>query len=183
MKLTIEQLQYVLDTYDNGVLSTGAHKADEGLYCALECVSLARNNGRKNFTDNPIAVGMPDIRAINDAYWSSDALRTKTMLPLLAALSDWSTWNTARKVRYVTRISIRTVNLIVAKLPYLSDAIRTQCREADTVAAADAAAADAAAAAVAAAKFNRLATRLLAMSREELAPYLRAMLNRKVRVR
>ena len=156
MKLTVEQLQHVLDTYDNGVLSTGTHKPDDGLYCALECVSLAqgirwRDDGtedgildiptrRKIFTDNPTALGMPDIRAINDARWSSDALRTATMLPLISVLSDWSQWSSMRQRRWAEIVSIETVKQIISQLPGLPDSVRLQCKQADTLKSARAAA-------------------------------------------
>ena len=133
MKLTIEQLQHVLDTYDSGVLSTGGHKAEDGLYCALECISLARNRGKDNFTDNPTVLNMPDVRNLNDGPWSSDVARTQTMLPLLAALSDWSLWSPKRQQQWAKKVSIETVRQVVSRLPHISSCVSLLCKQANTL--------------------------------------------------
>jgi hypothetical protein len=159
MKITVEQLQHILDTRDSGVLSHGAHSADDGSYCALEAVSLVRGSLTGNesyFTDDPADLGMPDIRPLNDAPWSSDEARTKAMLPLIAVLSDWSLWPHARKRKFATVVALETVRQIVSELPYIPDVIKEACRSADLKTAADAAraawaAADAARAAAGAA--------------------------------
>ena len=94
-KVTVAQLRHILDTYDAGVLYVGAHNPKSGQYCALECKSLADAVARgdadvyANFTDQPQKLGMPDIRPLNDAWWSSEVTRTEAMLPLIAAYSDW----------------------------------------------------------------------------------------------
>src|SRR3990167_876939 len=124
MKLTVDQLQSVLDTYDKGVLSHGAHKAKDGAYCALECISLARHNGRDNFTDDPIQLGMPDIRPLNDGPWSSDSARTKTLLPLLAALSDWALWSKKRQQVWSEYVCIGTVKHLLSVMPCLTESAR-----------------------------------------------------------
>ena len=133
MKLTIAQLQHVLDTYDNGVLSHGSHAPEDGAYCALEAVSLARNNGRDNFTDDPQTLGMPDLRCLNDARWSSDEVRTKALLPFISALSDWSSWSKARQQRWATLVAVRTVNRVVANLPRVSKELQNLCQKAATL--------------------------------------------------
>jgi hypothetical protein len=138
MKLSIADLQHVLDTYDKGVLSQGAHSPNDGAYCALECVSLARNHGTANFSDSPSIVGIPDLRAINDRL--SDSIRTQVLLPLLAALSDWSVWAPARRQRWVAIVTIHTVNRIIAQLPELPEYIVEVCRQANTLTEAQAAA-------------------------------------------
>ena len=151
LKLTVEELRNVLATYGKGVLSSGGHGPDEGLYCALECVSLARHNGRKNFTDSRELLGMPDIRPLNDAMWSSDQARTEALLPLIAALSDWSQWSTTRQHKWATIVAVETVRQIISRLTHLPDVVRKQCRQALDAGAAEAAMAAAAAAAARAA--------------------------------
>jgi hypothetical protein len=136
-KLTVAELQHILDTRDKGVLSHGKHKEDEGAYCALEAVSLARSlkclpSDEWTFTDSPEEVGMPDLRAINDGPWTSNEARTKALLPLLAALSDWSEWGKERQKRWADRVTIRTVNLLIAELPYLPATIAKNCCTATT---------------------------------------------------
>ena len=130
MKLTIEELQHILDTYDGGVLSSGAHSADSGQYCALEAVSLAQAVNRKDahvyrsFTDNPTKLGMPDLRPLNDARWSSSEVRTQALLPLIAALSDWAQWSSTRQQQWAKIVSINTVKRVISELPYFPDNIR-----------------------------------------------------------
>lgn len=110
-KLTLRALRRVLRVYDDDVLTNGGHQPEDCQYCALECVSVARetkgdkgNFKRKNlrrFTDHPESVGMPDIRDLNDATWSSDKARTEAMLPMMAALSDWGRWSKERQRLWV----------------------------------------------------------------------------------
>ena len=155
-KLTLAQLQHVLDTYDKVVLSHGRHNADGGLYRALECVSPARSIKRKNNGTEEGALemtrGMPDIRLLNDGPWPSDSARTKAMLPLIAALSDWANWGIKRKCRWAEIVAIETVKQLISALPLLSDDLRDLCRKAKTLTAAARATARAAAARAAAAR-------------------------------
>ena len=158
-KLTVEDLQRVLDEHDAGVLKAGKHAFEDHKMCALESVSLARVEAmtRDAFTDNPAQTGMPDLRPLNDACWSSDKARTTAMLPLLAALSDYAEWSTARKQRWITRVSVRTVNVIIANLPHVSESVQQQCRDAGDLGAAEAAARAAEAAAWSTAARERFA--------------------------
>jgi hypothetical protein len=50
-----------------GVLHSGKH-APDGIACALEVASIARG---LTWTDAPRRVGLPDLRPLNDARWSS----------------------------------------------------------------------------------------------------------------
>ena len=179
MKLTVAQLQHTLDTLDNGVLSFGNHKEGERLFCALECVAKTRYP-EVDVTDNPysVAINMPDIRRLNDAFGTgeeADKKRTRLLLPLLAELSDWSLWSTTRKSKFAGLLAIKIVNQVVAELPGLSQEAKKRCKKVVTLkdataaaaaaryAAAAAAAADAAAAAAdAAAAAARYATRYAA---------------------
>ena len=150
--ITVEDIQAYLDTHDDGVLKHGSHKEGTGAYCALECVSQLR--GADRWTDTPSAAGMPDIRAINDARWSSDEVRTRTMLPMLASISRWAVWTATQKQAFVSAVAIRFVREVVSMLSSLPDSVRQACREVQTLddakAAAEAEAAQAAYAAYAA---------------------------------
>ena len=106
-----------------GVLLSGKHEPN-GQACALELVSQYRG---LNWSDVPGAVGMPDVRAINDARWSSDAARTEAMLPLLESLLWWKDDDGARRLRFVRLLAVRTVNVLVAELPGLSKDIHARC--------------------------------------------------------
>ena len=128
-----------------GVVTRGSHQ-DHGACCILEAAAVCQG---LPWTDNPETVNRPDIRRLNDARWSSDALRTEHMVRLYLALEPWATWTEAQRRQYMDRVVIDTVRTLIAELPGLPDTHRAACRavttleEARTVAdaAADAAAA------------------------------------------
>ena len=137
-KMTVERLQLLLTEMDDGVLRCGSHKAGSREFCALEFESQVR--GRK-WSDTPIT--MPDIRPLNDMFGTgprADKLRTAALLPLMAALWDWSNWSITRKQKFATCLIIGTVQEIISELPGLSKDIREACRKATTLEAARAAA-------------------------------------------
>ena len=74
---------------------------------------------------------LPDLRPLNDALWSSDEARTKALLPVMAALSDWSSWSADRQRRWADRVVIEVVKQIVSELPNLPEEVRSQCRAAN----------------------------------------------------
>jgi hypothetical protein len=110
-----------------GVLRHGKHQPD-GQACALEAVSIAKG---LTWTDDPRTVGLPDIRAINDAY-RDDAPRTRDLVPVIEAYWDWATWSPARRRAVMDRIVIETVRQLIAELHMLPDAVRAQCRAVTT---------------------------------------------------
>jgi hypothetical protein len=71
----------------------------------------------------------------------------------MAALWDWSSWSKKRQLKWAERVTIRTINLIVADLPELSKQLKQDCIAAQTLNAVHTAAADAAAYTAHAAKY------------------------------
>ncbi len=133
--LSERKLRSLLKSRFGGVLTSGAH-TENGEACALEAISVARGIA---WTDDPKAVGMPDLRPINDID-VPDALRTKHLIPVLAAYSGWGEWSEERRVAVMSRVVIFTVNRLVAELPGLPVDVADKCRNADTLdAASDAA--------------------------------------------
>ena len=127
---TIDELQEFLNTHDAGVLLSGGHSPYLGKYCALEAVGQLRGIP---WTDNPLDVGIPDMRCINDACWSSDAARTVAMLPMLAAVSRWATWTPEQKQQWVSCVVIQTVRQILSQTPSLPKSVCTQCQQVATL--------------------------------------------------
>ncbi len=127
------ELQRLLSEHDDGILRHGAH--EEGReFCALEFESRVRGRA---WSDAPIT--LPDLRPLNDARWSSDEARTAALLPVMAALWEWTSWSAERRQAWVGRVVIATVNKIIAELPSLPDEIRVQCRAVTDIKAAEAA--------------------------------------------
>ena len=129
-KLTVAELQRTLDTLDAGVLKTGAHTDEDGAFCVLEVVNKTR---RPNDACTDARFGLPDIRPLNDAPWSSDVARTGPMLAVAAALSDFPQWSAQRQQRFAEHLTIAIVRQIIADLPGLPDVMRQRCREVSTV--------------------------------------------------
>ena len=151
-KMTVEQLMAGLVEHDDGVLSYGAHKEGDRKFCALEYRSIMK--GRK-FSDAP--VDMPDIRPLQDAFGvgaKADALRTKHIIPVMAALWDWDAWSGARQKAWSEAIVIALVKTTIADLTGLPDAVQEKCRSVTTLAEAAGAAAEAAGAAAGAAAWD-----------------------------
>lgn len=89
-----------------GGLSSGSHSVDSGFCCVLEAVSVCDD---VPWTDSPDKLDRPDIRPLNDADWSSDALRTEQMLRLAPLLAAWPQWNEPRRLAYAGRVTFRTI--------------------------------------------------------------------------
>ena len=149
--MTTAQLQAELNRLDKGILLSGAHPPGDQ-FCALEFSSQVR---QKPWSDAP--GDLPDVRALNDAPWSSAETRTAALLPVMAALWDWRDWSNARQKAWAQKVAVLTVQCIIAELPGLPDAIRIQCREAVTLSEVETAAEVAARAAEAAAGAARAA--------------------------
>lgn len=125
--MTVDELQQKLGELGYGVLKQGAHEPQSGACCALEFANHVR--GRR-WSDEPGA--LPDLRPLNDAPWSSDQARTEALLPVMAALWDWSVWSEDQRVAWSRRVAVETVCQIVADLPGLPEDVRQRCREATT---------------------------------------------------
>lgn len=133
-RMDTTELQRLLSEHDDGILRHGQH--EEGReFCALEFESRVRGRA---WSDAPIT--LPDLRPLNDARWSSDTARTAALLPVMAALWDWTSWSTERRQAWAERVVIATVNQIISELPSLPDEIRVRCRAATDITAARAAA-------------------------------------------
>jgi hypothetical protein len=142
--MNVETLEKKLWEFDDGLLRKGSHKPGRE-FCALEFESRVRG---RQWSDAPIT--LPDLRPINDAFGADDKARTEAMLPVMAALWDWTNWAAERRQRWVTKVVIRTVREIIAELPGMPAHIRQQCKGAKDLKSAKAAAAAARAAAAAA---------------------------------
>ena len=133
--MTVEELQAGLKLHDKGVLKHGSHKPIDREFCALEFVSVM--HGEK-MHDKPTHI--PDLRRLNDAGWSSDKARTDAMLPVLAALWDWSSWGKDKQQAWAEHTAIETVRHIISGLPKLDPKIKQQCLDASDLVTAKAAA-------------------------------------------
>jgi hypothetical protein len=92
-----------------GVLLDGKHEED-GEACVLEVASVARG---VPWTDDPERVGLPDLRALNDAGWSSDVVRTEHLAPVVVALWDWPDWSEERRVAFSTKLAELTIRRVL----------------------------------------------------------------------
>ncbi len=101
----------VLNSKFNGKISKGSHIEGEGSACVLEVVSIAKG---VSFTDSPIKTGMPDFRAINDAF-IDDEKRTISLVRLGVEFWDFSEWKTETKFKFSEILAIKTVSVILAK--------------------------------------------------------------------
>lgn len=139
--MTLTELQHELDTRDDGVLKHGKHKPGRE-FCALEFESQVR---KREWSDTPLT--LPDLRPLNDGLWSSNAARTKALLPVMVALWEWASWSPKRRQQWASRVAILTIQRIIAELPTLPPLVRLQCQNAQTCQEAQAAAEAAAGAA------------------------------------
>lgn len=112
--MTVAELQAHLDRLDDGILRHGAHSPGRE-FCALEFKSQVDGI---DWTDNPNETGLPDLRPLNDAAWSSDIVRTRALLPVMVALWDWRTWSSVRQQKWLEQIIIETTKQLIAPLPF-----------------------------------------------------------------
>lgn len=126
--MTTQELQALLVAHDDGVLKYGKHEEGSREFCALEFDSLVRG---RLFSDN--AITLPDLRPLNDAFGEDDSVRTRELLPVMAALWDWVDWSPARRHAWVNQIMIGTVQQIISKLPNIGAEVAQLCRTAQTV--------------------------------------------------
>jgi hypothetical protein len=88
-----------------------------------------KGNLWEEMKDNPLG---PSVwKPLENAAWSSDAVREDMMLPLKIAYSDLSTWHPKRLGVTATGVAVLTVTRILAEMP-LPEKIRNQCRNAMT---------------------------------------------------
>jgi hypothetical protein len=109
--LTPDRLAEFIATLPGGVLTVGPHNDAPGAGCCiLEAVALARGEPK---TNNPDTLGLPDVRALNDAPWSSDVARTRGMMMLAPMLCAWPTWDAERRAHWLRLVVLRTVRELV----------------------------------------------------------------------
>lgn len=132
--IPFEQFPATLRARFGGQLRHGSHQPD-GEACLLEAAHAAVGDA---WSDDPDR--WPDLRPLNDAPWSSDALRTQHLVPVLAAFWHWEEWPETRRNAVMEQIALLTVQHLIANLPSISASIRMQCRAATTRAEAEAAA-------------------------------------------
>jgi hypothetical protein len=109
----VEQFRHVLQERFGGRLSAGCHRPDDGVACALEAAAVARG---LPWTDNPSAVGLPDLRPLNDGPWSSDTARTEALVSVAEALWDWAEWTKAQRRAWCETVALRTVRELLPDL-------------------------------------------------------------------
>ena len=132
---TLTALRRLVKTRFKGVLKAGKHKED-GEACALECLSVLRG---VPWTDDPGAVRSFDLRPLNDLP-VSDEVRTKHLLPIIAAYDGSLDWPKDRQQAVATALAIGTVNVLIAELAGLPAEIAKACREATSLKGAESAA-------------------------------------------
>ena len=126
--MTVQELQAALDALDDGVLLKGAHPAGGRQFCVLEFESQVRG---RSWSDTPIT--LPDLRPLNDGPWSSNEVRTAALLPVMAALWQWSTWTSKQRQQWTTSVVLDTVREIVSQLPGLPLTLRKDCQAITTL--------------------------------------------------
>ena len=122
-----------------GVLAIGKHAAEYGdptcPLCVLEAhaACLVARGELDAITDDPKALGRPDYRSINDAWWSSREVATPHLVRLHMAYSGWPTWSEPQRLAVTTRVVVETIREVVSELPGLPDEVRDQCRAVRTL--------------------------------------------------
>lgn len=138
MSITTDMIRGVL-YYHGGTFAVGEHTSEYNRpdcpLCVLEAVAACkvRQGLLTKITDDPEKVGLPDIRPLNDAKWTSRALATGHLLRLVEAYSGWTEWPLDRRMEIMRRVAVSTVQRIVSALPGLPEHVATQCREAGTL--------------------------------------------------
>ena len=117
----------LVQTQFGGVLTHGSHTPD-GSACLLEAAHAALGEVWSDTPDH-----WPDLRALNDGPWTSDAARTAALIPVLQAYWEWRTWSLARQQTVLARIIVLTINRLIADLPGLPNYVACACREARTL--------------------------------------------------
>lgn len=68
-----------------------------------------------------------DFRPLQDAHWSSAAVRAQHLPPVIAAYAAWASWPLARQQAVLERVRLRTVQHLIAALPGLPTPVREAC--------------------------------------------------------
>jgi hypothetical protein len=94
-----------------GTLDRGSHNGDmpDCKVCVLELAALHKLG---SVTDDPEAIGLPEVRSINDSYIDPHR-RTEAMLGWLVAMDGWSTWPDERQVAWAQIVAMRTVREVL----------------------------------------------------------------------
>lgn len=95
----------VVDVMFRGELSIGAHEAASGCACVLEAASCLCNYG---WTDDPLSLSLPDLRAMNDSDRFKDGReRAEILCPVVDALWCWDRLTNDQIMRWIERVLIR----------------------------------------------------------------------------
>ncbi len=109
-----KRLRATLEKF-GGVLKSGKHNAESGECCALEL--LAENMGLGH-TDSPAETRTWDLRSLNDMNVPDD-VRTKHLIPVLAAYAGSMDWPAERQREISERILLGMFRKVIAK--YVDD--------------------------------------------------------------
>jgi len=117
----------VIRTRFGGVLSHGFHP-EGNKACALEAAHAAVGDPWSDHADL-----WPNIQPINDSPWSSNEMRTRALVPLIASYWDWSEWTPEGRKTVMRRVVHEMIQHVIADLPGLTEEIRAQCHHAKTL--------------------------------------------------
>lgn len=105
--ITFEAAQKFLNERFGGRLAKGAHPPGD-VACAVEFFSQLEGHW---WTDDPVTLNLPDLRYLNDGFYSSKA-RTDALLPLYVAVAPvWR--NITHRERWVQRVVFRTTTEVL----------------------------------------------------------------------
>lgn len=128
MALTVRRLRSVCRKRFGGVLTRGSHDPN-GCACAHELESVCLGIP---WTGDADETRSWDKTVLNDMD-VPDELRTKWMIPVIAAYAGSMDWPIKRQKRVARKLVILTARRILPELPELSDEVRAQCRTASTL--------------------------------------------------
>jgi len=90
-----------------GKLESGSHTPD-GAACFHEALNIYQG---KPWSDD--TSGTLSLIGLNDAPWSSDAVRTEHMLPLGSIILAWPSWSTEKRQAWAKVVATETIRQIL----------------------------------------------------------------------
>jgi len=103
-------LENYIQNNKNIILKVGSHKDSSCEQCILELCSAVLG---KKWTDNPRILGLPDLRPLNDAHWTSDKIRTEQMLRVAVAIWPWRESSVEKKISFSRKLAELTIRRVL----------------------------------------------------------------------